>query len=141
MLENYDANYTAERAIAIIQKEARARTKKEALAIARKKIPKESYYQDKIRKRLKQKYPDGFCRKISQGVYAEAGIPDLLFIYEGHYFGFEVKRPLVGRLSDIQRRTIRLIEKAGGTAAVVCWPEEAIKTVEDWRKANGLRRP
>lgn len=141
MLENYDANYTAERAIAIIQKEARARTKKEALAIARKKIPKESYYQDKIRKRLRQKYPEGFCRKISQGVYAEAGIPDLLFIYEGHYFGFEVKRPLVGRLSDIQRRTIRLIEKAGGTAAVVCWPEEAIKTVEDWRKANGLRRP
>lgn len=138
MLENYDANYTAERAIAIIQKEARARTKKEALAIARKKIPKESYYQDKIRKRLRQKYPDGFCRKISQGVYAEAGIPDLLFIYEGHYFGFEVKRPLVGRLSDIQRRTIRLIEKAGGTAAVVRWPEEAIKTVEDWRKANGL---
>lgn len=141
MLENYDANYTAERAIAIIQKETRARTKKEALAIARKKIPKESYYQDKIRKRLRQKYPEGFCRKISQGVYAEAGIPDLLFIYEGHYFGFEVKRPLVGRLSDIQRRTIRLIEKAGGTAAVVCWPEEAIKTVEDWRKANGLRRP
>lgn len=138
MLENYDANYTAERAIAIIQKEARARTKKEALAIARKKIPKESYYQDKIRKRLRQKYPEGFCRKISQGVYAEAGIPDLLFIYEGHYFGFEVKRPLVGRLSDIQRRTIRLIEKAGGTATVVCWPEEAIKTVEDWRKANGL---
>lgn len=138
MLENYDANYTAERAIAIIQKEARARTKKEALAIARKRIPKESYYQDKIRKRLRQKYPEGFCRKISQGVYAEAGIPDLLFIYEGHYFGFEVKRPLVGRLSDIQRRTIRLIEKAGGTAAVVCWPEEAIKTVEDWRKANGL---
>lgn len=141
MLENYDASYTAERAIAIIQKEARARTKKEALAIARKKIPKESYYQDKIRKILRQKYPEGFCRKISQGVYAEAGIPDLLFIYEGHYFGFEVKRPLVGRLSDIQRRTIRLIEKAGGTAAVVCWPEEAIKTVEDWRKANGLRRP
>lgn len=141
MLENYDASYTAERAIAIIQKEAKARTKKEALAIARKKIPKESYYQDKIRKRLRQKYPEGFCRKISQGVYAEAGIPDLLFIYEGHYFGFEVKRPLVGRLSDIQRRTIRLIEKAGGTAAVVCWPEEAIKTVEDWRKANGLRRP
>ena len=122
MLENYDANYTAERAIAIIQKEERARTKKEALGIARKRIPKESYYQDKIRKRLRQKYPEGFCRKISQGVYAEAGIPDLLFIYEGHYFGFEVKRPLVGRLSDIQRRTIRLIEKAGGTAAVVCWP-------------------
>lgn len=141
MLENYDASYAAERAIAIIQKETRARTKKEAMAIARKKIPKESYYQDKIRKRLRQKYPEGFCRKISQGVYAEAGIPDLLFIYEGHYFGFEVKRPLVGRLSDIQRRTIRLIEKAGGTAAVVCWPEEAIKTVEDWRKANGLRRP
>lgn len=138
MLENYDANYTAERAIAIIQKEARVRTKKEALAIARKKIPKESYYQDKIRKRLRQKYPEGFCRKISQGVYAEAGIPDLLFIYEGHYFGFEVKRPLVGRLSDIQRRTIRLIEKAGGTAAVVCWPEEAIETIEEWRKENGL---
>lgn len=138
MLENYDASYTAERAIAIIQKEARARTKKEALAIARKKIPKESYYQDKIRKRLRQKYPEGFCRKISQGVYAEAGIPDLLFIYEGHYFGFEVKRPLVGKLSAIQQRTIDLIERSGGTARVVFWPEEAIETIEEWRKENGL---
>jgi len=141
MLENYIENFSAENVIEAIQAQTKSRTKEQALAIARKKIPKEPYFQDKIRKRLKQKYPDGFCRKISQGVYAEAGIPDLLFIYEGHYFGFEVKRPLVGRLSDIQRRTIHLIEKAGGTAAVVCWPEEAIKTVEDWRKANGLRRP
>lgn len=139
MLENYDANYTAERAIAIIQKEARVRTKKEALAIARKKIPKESYYQDKIRKRLRQKYPEGFCRKISQGVYAEAGIPDLLFIYEGHYFGFEVKRPLVGRLSDIQKRTIWLIRQAGGTAAVVSWPEEALRIVNDWEREEAFR--
>lgn len=138
MLENYDETYTPEKAIAEIQNQtAEAHTKEQALRIARKKIPKESYYQDKIRKRLKQRYPNGFCRKISQGVYAEAGIPDLLFILDGHYFGFEVKRPLVGKLSDIQRRTIRLIEKAGGTARVVCWPEEAVEAVEDWRKSHG----
>lgn len=138
MLENYVENFSEENAIEIIQRKKKTRNKSQALAIARKEIPKESYFQDKIRRRLKQRYPDGFCRKISQGVYAEAGIPDLMFIYQGHYFGFEVKRPLVGKLSDIQRRTIRLIERAGGTAKAVRWPEEAIAAIEEWRQAHGL---
>ena len=136
MLENYVKDFDPKIAIATIKKEARVGTQKEALAIARKKIPKENYFQDKIRRRLKQKYPDSFCRKISQGVYAEAGIPDILFVYKGHYFGFEVKRPLVGKLSEIQSRTIYLIEKAGGTAKVVVWPEDALNAVAEWETEN-----
>ena len=66
-------------------------TKKEALAILRKEIKKEPYYQDKIKKALKAKYPKAYVVKISQSMYSQAGIPDIMMIYCGHYFGFEVK--------------------------------------------------
>lgn len=112
------------------------RTKKEALAALRKEIKKESYYQDKIKKALKAKYPKAFIKKISQGLYSEAGIPDILMIYEGHYYGFEVKRPVVGVPSKLQEETIRQITAAGGTALFVRWPEEAIQAVEQYRNEN-----
>lgn len=112
------------------------RTKKEALAALRKEIKKESYYQDKIKKALKAKYPKAFIKKISQGLYSEAGIPDILMIYEGHYYGFEVKRPVVGVPSKLQEETIRKITAAGGTALFVRWPDEAIQAVEQCRSEN-----
>ena len=139
MFENYIEDFDREKAISMIMEQTGAKSPTAALAAAGKKIPKESYYQDKIRRRLKQAFPEAFCRKISQGVYAEAGIPDLMFIQDGHYFGFEVKRPLVGKLSDIQRRTIWLIRQAGGTAAVVSWPEEALRIVNDWEREEAFR--
>lgn len=138
MLESYIENFDPEKEIESIRKKKNLKTRAEALTAARKEIPKESYFQDKIRRRITREYPSSFCRKIAQGAYAEAGIPDLLVIYQGHYFGFEVKRPLVGKLSAIQQRTIDLIERSGGTARVVFWPEEAIETIEEWRKENGL---
>ena len=36
----------------------------------------------------------------------------------GHYFGFEVKRPVVGIRSKLQEETVRKIQAAGGTAAL-----------------------
>lgn len=109
------------------------RTKKEALKALRKEIKNEPYYQDKIKKALKAKYPKAFIRKISQGLYSEAGTPDILMIHEGHYYGFEVKRPVVGVPSKLQEETIRQITAAGGTALFVRWPEEAIQAVEQYR--------
>lgn len=104
----------------------------------KKRIPKESYYQKKVKEGLLSEYPDGFVRKISQGAYSQGGIPDLLFIYKGHYFGFEVKRPIVGKLSPLQERTMWQIREAGGTAAVVSYPEQAIDIIQDW-ESGGIR--
>ena len=90
--------------------------------------------QTKIKEALKKRYPDAFVVKISQGAYSQAGIPDVMFIKDGHYFGFEVKRPVVGIRSKLQEQTARMIQAAGGTAAFVCWPEEAIREVEEYEK-------
>lgn len=136
MLERYEPNFDESEFIKSFMEARHLRTKKEALEALRKEIKKESYYQDKIKKALKAKYPKAFIKKISQGLYSEAGIPDILMIHEGHYYGFEVKRPVVGVPSKLQEETIRQITAAGGTALFVRWPEEAIQAVEQYGNEN-----
>lgn len=136
MLERYEPNFDESSFIKSFMEARGLRTKKEALAILRKEIKKEPYYQDKIKKALKAKYPKAYVVKISQSMYSQAGIPDIMMIYCGHYFGFEVKRPVVGVPSKLQEETIRKITAAGGTALFVLWPEEAIQAVEGYAEEN-----
>ena len=136
MLEKYAGKLDAGNFVNSYAKK-RGITVKKALAELTKKIPKESYYQDKIKKELKKRYENAFIRKINQGAYSEAGTPDIMMIYDGHYFGFEVKRPVIGRPTKLQEKTIDAIRKAGGTAACISWPEEAVRMVEDWRRISG----
>lgn len=102
----------------------------QARTFIEKRIPKENYYQTAIKEAITKRFPGAFVAKIAQGPYSYGGIPDLMVIYKGLYFGFEVKRPLLGEVSRIQLQTIAKIQKAGGTAAVVRWPEEAIAIIE-----------
>lgn len=90
---------------------------------------KESWYQAKIIRWLKEQYPGAFVWKAQAGPYCRQGIPDICAIINGHFFGFEVKRPEVGRLSKIQEQTIKEINAAGGTAAVVSFPEQVQKII------------
>ena len=83
---------------------------------------KESYYQAKIIKWLREAYPQAFIWKAQQGPYSRQGIPDICAIIDGHFFGFEVKRPEGGELSPVQAQTIKQINAAGGTALVVSGP-------------------
>ena len=96
----------------------------------REKIPKESYYQDKIISFLKKTYPKGVAWKEAAGAYSRQGIPDVTFILDGRYYGFEIKRPFLGVLSRIQEQTIKKIRAAGGIAEVVTFPEEVKRIVE-----------
>lgn len=136
MLENYEKDFEEEKFVKDFMAAKEITTKSKAIAELRKLIKRESYYQDKIKKTLQKKYPGAFIRKITQGAYSEAGIPDILFIKDGHYFGFEVKRPVVGVPSKIQLKTIEKIMEAGGTAAIVVWPEQAIAEVEKYEKSK-----
>ena len=131
VLERYEKDFDEEAFIKSFMKKKQITTKKQALAELRKLIKKEGYYQTKIKDALKKKYPDAFIRKIAQGAFSEAGIPDILMIKDGHYFGFEVKRPVVGIRSKVQEETVRQIKAAGGTAEFVVWPEQAIEVVEE----------
>lgn len=96
-----------------------------------KHLPKESYYQDKIIKFIKKAYPTAFVWKATAGAYSRQGIPDVCAVIDGQYYGFEVKRPYIGVLSKIQEQTIKQIREAGGIAAVVTFPEEVQKIVEE----------
>lgn len=132
MLEKYEENFNGDRFLkGIMGRKSLNRTL--ALQLCRKEIPKETYYQDKIKKALKKRYRAAFVRKIAQAQYSEGGTPDILCIIDGHYFGFEIKRPLVGEPSKLQLAAIRGIEAAGGTAAIVSWPEECYKIIDNWK--------
>ena len=97
---------------------------------------KESFYQAKIVRWLKETYPGAFVWKAAAGPYSRGGIPDICAIINGHFFGFEVKRPEVGRLSKIQEQTILEINQAGGTALVVSYPEQVKEAVDKWQTAR-----
>lgn len=106
---------------------------KHAEKYLREHLPKEPYYQDKIKKFLESTYPEAFTWKEAAGPYSRQGIPDVSFVKDGRYYGFEVKRPFIGVLSKIQEQTIKRIRAAGGIAEVVTFPEEVRKIVEGTR--------
>ena len=136
MLERYEKDFDENAFVKSFMERKKITTKQKALSELRKLIKKEGYYQSEIKEALKKKYPDAFVVKISQGAYSEGGIPDVLMIKDGHYFGFEVKRPVVGIRSKLQEETVRKIQAAGGTATFIRWPEEAIMEVEEYEKSQ-----
>lgn len=93
-------------------------------------IPLEQWYQTRIMAAIRQLYPEAFVRKIAAGVYSERGFPDVLVIIDGLYIGLEIKRPFLGKPTPLQLDTIEAIKRAGGTARVVCLPEEAVEAIE-----------
>ena len=88
MLEKYEKDFDENEFMRSFMERKQISTKKQALAELRKLIKKEGYYQTKIKEALKKRYPDAFVVKLSQGAYSQAGIPDVMFIKDGHYFGF-----------------------------------------------------
>ena len=104
---------------------------KHAEKYLREHLPRESYYQDKIKKFLESTYPESFTWKEAAGPYSRQGIPDVSFVKDGRYYGFEVKRPFIGVLSKIQEQTIKRIRAAGGIAEVVTFPEDVRKIIEE----------
>ena len=90
---------------------------------------KESYYQTNILRWLRDTYPAAFIWKAAAGPYSQGGIPDICAIIDGHFYGFEVKRPEGGRLSRLQELTIEKINTAGGTAAVVSYPADCERII------------
>lgn len=132
----YSKKEDPEKIIEMIQKE-KGITKKEAESIVRKQVPKEGEYQKKIKEAIKKQYPKALIVKIAQGEYSQCGIPDLIVIIDGHFFGFEVKRPYFHTKSPMQRKTVEWIKEAGGTAAFVSYQEEALEIIGQYFKQEG----
>ena len=51
-------------------------------------------------------------------MYGTAGIPDIICCYKGKFISFEVKTE-TGQPTELQKATIKKIQKAGGVAMVV----------------------
>ena len=71
-----------------------------------------------IKKYLASLGSDVFFWKEHGGPYSSAGIPDIICCYKGHFLGLEVKLPS-GRLTELQKRAIEKINRAGGIACRV----------------------
>jgi len=91
----------------------------------------ESRLQQKIKKALENAFPGSFWFKSHGGPYQQKGIPDLIGVVQGKFIGVEVKVP--GRehnLTDIQKHTIELINKAGGIAFMSTSVEHSVETIQ-----------
>ena len=102
-------------------------TMKECERIARGLIPKEKYFQTKIINYLKEIEGSLVWKEQSGYGYQISGLPDVCCIISGQFYGFEVKRPLVGVTSEIQRKRMEQIANAGGVAAIVSYVEDVKK--------------
>lgn len=102
---------------------------------AREVIPQESYYQTKIIKEIKKWAEMGvidknaYVWKQQAGQFANTGIPDVQLITRtkdgrGQTFFFEVKRPLLGRLTEMQQHMIERLVMAGAVASVAVYPDD-----------------
>ena len=73
-------------------------------------------------------------RLKAEGV--KSGVPDITVLYDGKYYGLEVKRPATlapkGRLSKNQKIMIERIETAQGKVKVVYGVEDVIESFDEW---------
>lgn len=89
----------------------------------REDIPLESTITAEIQRYL-SKLPDWWGFKVQGGGSQMRGVPDIVGCYRGLFVGFEVKRPVVGRISELQKHRIEQIKSAGGQAFVVYGVED-----------------
>ena len=88
------------------------------MAIDRASIPLESEITKKIQRYLSGL--DGWWGfKVQGGGQQKRGVPDIVGCYNGRFVAFEVKRPHVGQLSDLQEHVIGQIKAVEGHAFVV----------------------
>lgn len=102
---------------------------KEVNTWIKKNIPLETYYQEKVIEYM-SKNVDCFYWKAQAWGYGRGGIPDVCCIIKGLFYGFEIKRPVVGIPSALQLQVKREIEEVGGKVYFVTWVDE-VKDILD----------
>ena len=81
---------------------------------------------------------DLYVKKIHGSPYQEAGIPDLIGCFIGHFVGMEIKQP--GCVpTKIQEANIRDIRRAGGYAQAIHSLKEAFDFLDHVRSLSPLK--
>lgn len=91
-------------------------------------IPLESAITAKIQKWLKRQ-PLWWGFKVMGGAQQKRGVPDIVGCWGSVFVAFEVKRPVVGRVSALQEHIIEEIRAAGGHAYVVYSVEDVKRAI------------
>ena len=82
-----------------------------------------------IKKYLSSLGSDVFFWKEHGSVYGTNGVSDIICCYKGRFIGLECKRP-GGRLTELQKRAIEKINRAGGIACRVESVEDVKRVIE-----------
>ena len=104
------------------------------------KAPKESVFQRKLLKRLRQIPNSWFVVKEAKSI---RGLPDIIGIINGTFIGLECKRSLAeashntGRIV-LQKKILRDIEKVGGYSALV-YPENMEELLNDLTSMSNMQ--
>lgn len=89
----------------------------------------ESKLQRKIQDAIKLK--GYFVFKVHGSEFMMAGLPDLIVCADGYFIGLEVKLPSTRSNTSARQDYVHgLITQAGGKAAVVCSPQEALDVID-----------
>ena len=70
-----------------------------------------------------------FFWKEHGGPYGTSGVPDIIICYKGRFIGMECKLP-GGRLTELQKRSIDKINRAGGIARRVESVADAMAVIQ-----------
>ena len=97
----------------------------------------ESRLQRRIQAALHEAFPGCWTFKVHVDHFTAEGTPDLLACIEGLFFGFEVKVDDDDAPTELQAYNIRQINRAGGVAASITSPEQAVALV---RKALAVKK-
>ena len=118
------------RTIEELQKALGLSSKAKTIQWVKVHVPKESYFQRKIIEYLRKTYPAAVVWKQNNGEYSSLnGIPDVAMLKDGQYYGFEVKRPYLGKLSKIQDKTMEKLRKAGAKVYEVTYVSDVISVM------------
>ena len=90
-----------------------------------------------IKKYLSSLGSDVFFWKEHGSVYGTNGVPDIICCYKGRFLGLECKLP-GGRLTELQKRAIEKINRAGGVACRVESVEDVKRVIArvDWERSD-----
>ena len=95
----------------------------------------ESRLQRRIQGALRSAFPGCYVQKIHVSEFAAAGTPDLLCCIHGRFVALEVKVP-GEQPTVLQEFALNNIRHAGGWAAVVSSPQQAVALIQELLKCR-----
>lgn len=127
-LNDYEKFKTLDELVQVYQTKNNV-TKTDAKKAVLSAMPKESRFQAKIMEYLNSR-KDCIAWKDQASMYQSKGVPDIICIKDGIFYGFEVKRPFIGKLSDIQAEFHNKLKSVGARVYVVSFVSEVQRILD-----------